>query len=124
MNILIIEDEPELREAFKEILILDGDHRVATVSDGREGLDYLANVDTLPDLIVTDLLMPQMNGIEFCEARLRDERLLSIPLILMSADSDFEKRCPDLHAEAFLHKPVDLNYLVSEVNRIHSSDRI
>jgi CheY-like chemotaxis protein len=118
VNILIIEDEPELRAAFKEILILDGDHTIATAAHGREGLDYLRETAQLPDLILMDLLMPEMNGIQFSEERLKDKRLLSIPLILMSADSDFEKRCPDLRAAAFLHKPVDLSYLVKEVHRI------
>ena len=118
MNILIIEDEPELRDAFQEILTLVGDHNVVTAANGRAGLEYLEAASTKPDLIVMDLFMPEMNGIQFCEIRLKDPRWLSIPLILMSADSDFEKRCPDLKAAAFLHKPVDLNYLISEVNRV------
>lgn len=64
-KILVVEDDPMLQKIYRTVLTKEG-YRVDTASDGREGLQK-AMADA-PDLIVLDMLMPNMNGIEFLEA--------------------------------------------------------
>ena len=94
-HVLIVEDDADLREMMAQILILEG-FNPATVSNGREALEYLRHGDA-PQLILLDLMMPVMNGWEFCSQRQQDPALASIPVVLFSGAGDVGQRNSGQH---------------------------
>ena len=111
-HILLIEDEPDLRETLRELLELVG-FQVETAANGREGLRKLESAGN-PCLILLDLMMPVMNGWQFLEA-LRKDPLpgrASIPVLVVSAALDMQ----DIQSQygcRSLRKPVDIDKLIN-----------
>jgi len=115
-DVLIIDDDIELREALAEALAMEGFH-VATVGNGREGLDYLQEAIP-PHVILVDLIMPIMNGWQFCEAKNADPRLAPIPVVALSAAAKKDPTSPYfLDVEDVVVKPVMMDELLSVVRR-------
>jgi CheY-like chemotaxis protein len=111
-KILLIEDDPDLAEVVGEVLLMEG-YRLSHASDGKAALEVLASPE-LPDLILLDLMMPNMNGWEFREAQLRDARLAKIPVVVLSATGE---RSRPIDAILVLRKPVTLDELLGAVRR-------
>ncbi len=84
-KILFIEDESGFRQVIAELLLKHG-FEVLEAADGKEGLRCAA--ESLPDLILCDLLMPEMNGYEVLAALQREERLADIPILFLTAQSE------------------------------------
>jgi CheY-like chemotaxis protein len=82
-NLLVIDDDPDLRETL-ELVLADSDVTVTTVAGGQAALEMLAG-GARPDLILLDLMMPEMNGWQFLERVRADAALASIPVIIMTA---------------------------------------
>ena len=114
--ILIAEDEPKLREIYTEELEDDG-HIIITADNGKSALQILKKVEKI-DLIIVDIKMPQMNGIELIE-KIREINN-NVPIIICSAyeglKTDFTIVTSDI--VEFLIKPVDINYLSKRVAEI------
>jgi CheY-like chemotaxis protein len=109
--ILLVEDDAEIREALQELLRLENyDVRIAT--NGQEGLDYLRN-NNPPLLVLLDLMMPVMNGSQFCNLQKEDPLISDIPVILLSADHGIQQKAAALKADGFLKKPIDLDLLLA-----------
>lgn len=105
-RILIIDDSAftrrQLLRALREL-----EHDVREAKSGKEGLEALP--DYRPDFVITDLLMPEMDGFAFIEAvRSRTDNLAKTPIVVLSADvqESSRSRTSDLGAERFLNKPV------------------
>jgi CheY-like chemotaxis protein len=116
--LLIVDDEFALVETLKDYLE-DAGYRVATASDGREGLDAMN--EHVPDLVVTDLMMPLMNGREMIAAMRGEPRFASVPVILMSAARRQIAAPPgdDFPTfSVFLRKPFLLRALMDEIVRL------
>ena len=106
-GVLIIDDDADIRELLRVALTADG-YSVAGVPDGREALHYLrSHADTC--IILLDLLLPIMDGAQFRAVQLKDRALAWIPLVVMSADVDAERRARDIGARRLVHKPLDLD---------------
>ena len=105
-SILVVDDEPEIRQYLAEELASFG-HQTLTAESAKGALDLLTTRTV--DLIVSDINMPGMSGIDFCAAVKADPSHQMIPVILLTAASDFETRLASLHAGAddFFTKPVD-----------------
>ena len=104
-TVLIIDDEPIARAGLEALLAGEG-YRLEFATNGQEGLAMAAEL--VPDVILLDIMMPDMDGYEVCR-RLRDTpRLRSIPIIIISALSDKESlvRGLDAGGDEFLSKPV------------------
>ena len=82
-NILVIDDNPDLRETLV-LLLADHGLTVTTVASGREALALLASGGR-PNLILLDLMMPEMNGWQFLEHLRSDAAFASIPVVIMTA---------------------------------------
>jgi CheY-like chemotaxis protein len=108
LSVLVVDDERDIREAVAEVLKDEG-YEVFDADDGVEALRQLRAHH--PAVILLDLMMPGMNGWEFCAARKRDPELSSIPVIVISALG----RVSGIDAQAFLQKPFELDALVSAV---------
>lgn len=109
-SILIVEDEPTIRENLKMLLELEG-FSVYTANNGEEGLKVLRSMPR-PCLILLDLLMPVMNGMEFMEAKSHEDAIAAIPVCIVSGVA--EK--PDMsNASAFVKKPIEFDGLLKFV---------
>jgi len=113
-TILIVEDNPVLREGLQELLELEG-LSVIAAADGREALD--AMVASLPDLILSDIAMPEMDGIALFRAVRERPEWISIPFIFLTARGEREDVLAgkDLGAEDYLVKPVNRDELLTAV---------
>jgi len=109
--ILLVDDSPEVRELYTDVLERLG-HLVIQAVDGAQAL-VLAR-EFLPDLVLTDLRLPRMDGCELSR-RLRDDpRLHDVPVLLHSAEADPKE--PDV--TAFLSKPCELSTLEARVTEL------
>ena len=111
--VLIVEDDPDLREMMAQLLVLEG-FNARTVANGREALDYLRE-EKPPELILLDLMMPVMDGWEFRREQQRSPKLAEVPVIVLSALD--QTRVGDIGAVAFLKKPLDFDRLLDLVRR-------
>jgi CheY-like chemotaxis protein len=109
--VLIVEDDADLSEMMAELLTIEG-FEARTAANGREALDYLHRADK-PDLILLDLMMPEMDGWEFRRRQQADPTLASLPVIVLSALDP--SRAADVSAEAVLKKPLDFDRLLELV---------
>ncbi len=111
-SILVVEDEPTIRENLKMLLELEG-FPVYTAGNGEEGLRILRSMPR-PCLVLLDLLMPVMNGMEFMEAKSRDVVIAAIPVCIVSGAS--EK--PDMSkVAAFVKKPIEFDGLLKFIKK-------
>jgi len=116
-NILIVEDSATQAELLEELLLTHG-YAVTVARNGREGLSKAGEL--LPDLVVSDIMMPEMTGFELCKAIKNDPRLRTIPVILLTSLNDPSDVIKGLECKAdnFLTKPYDENYLLMRIKQI------
>lgn len=117
-SILIVEDEATIRENLKTLLELAGYDSVFTANDGQAGLEILKTLPH-PCLVLLDLLMPVMNGMEFLEAKRHEDAIAAIPVCIVSGVPE-EPKEKSLYSH-FLKKPIDLKTLLEFV-RLHCGD--
>jgi two-component system alkaline phosphatase synthesis response regulator PhoP len=113
-TILIVEDEQAIAEMLAAILA-EVDYRVVLAGDGQEALSRLET--TSPDLILSDIMMPIMDGRTLCRRLRAHPTYRSIPIVLMSAAYDSVSRS-DGSPTAFLRKPFGLQELLTTVSNI------
>lgn len=115
-RILIVEDRPEV--ARWEMRQIEGGYSFCFASDGAEGLRKAEEI--VPDLIITDVMMPVMDGLEFCRKVRSSELLSHVPVIMVTAKAEQEDRLKGLEAgaDAYLEKPYDENELSVRVRML------
>ena len=113
-KILIIEDDEPLCWLLDRIL--KGKYEVTILQNGLDALAWLSS-NTLPDLIISDLHMPSLDGIELLENIQTSGILRNIPVIILSGSEDPEKRkkCLALGASSYLIKPFEPQLLIEEI---------
>ncbi|MFK5959016.1 MAG: response regulator [Lutibacter sp.] len=114
-TILIIEDDIVLRETTAEILELEN-YKVVTAANGKRGAEQAKIM--LPDLILCDIMMPEMDGYQLLEILSKDEQTKKIPFIFMSAKTEIKdvRKGMDLGADDYLTKPVSEELLLSAIS--------
>ncbi len=122
MKVMVVDDEPDIVELL--LLMLDGtDYDVITSSGGNDCLEKLKH--DVPDLILLDLIMPDLDGWEVLTRIRQDERLKSIPVVILTAKqltADVaQKKAP--HITEYLVKPVTKEGLISVIEDITSSSK-
>ena len=113
-TILVVDDEPTLRETLAEALESEG-HRVVTAADGREALvQFRAE---RPDLVLLDLMLPELSGIEVCRI-IRAES--GVPIIMLTAkDAELDKVVGlELGADDYVTKPFSLRELMARIRAV------
>ena len=105
-TVLIVEDEAVNRELLG--YILGETYEVLTAVDGVEAMEVLAEHPGEIAMVLLDILMPRMNGIEFLKRRQQDEALSRIPVIVLTSDKDAELETLKLGALDFITKPYDM----------------
>lgn len=111
-RILIVEDAADIRFLLKSLFETEG-FIVDQAGNEQEALEVLRGADTLPALILLDLMMPVMDGYEFRIKQESEPRLANIPVVVMTADGDISARRSSIRAREYLKKPVDINRLLS-----------
>ena len=124
-KILLVEDDPDLMALTQTILQTAG-HLVMTASDGKMALDWLAS--SKPDLVVLDVGLPDMSGIEVCKKIKSEHATRRIPVIILTANVDNQTKMQAnlaAHADLFLNKPInnkDLSDAVATLLENSSAD--
>lgn len=116
-TILIVDDEADLLELLQYNFDKEG-YRTVTATDGVKGLERARDED--PDLIILDIMMPGMDGIQVCRRIRRDANLREKPVIMLTArteDEDYVEGL-DVGADVYLGKPVSVPVLVSQVKAL------
>jgi CheY-like chemotaxis protein len=117
---LVIDDDSTVRELVSDVLKKMA-AKVVTAVNGENALAVLQSIDK-PDLIVVDLIMPKMDGVQFVQ-RLRNIKIFEdVPVILMTAnhDPEFLLEAADLRLAGLLMKPVDSRKLTEKAEKIFS----
>src|SRR5262245_31809718 len=114
-RVLIVEDDASVREALATFLECEG-YRVVEAADGVEALDRLRATSDV-GLILLDLMMPVMDGWEFRDAQAKDPALASIPVVIITADTQAARRATAVGAAGCLLKPVEFPELLGLVDR-------
>ncbi|PTN07358.1 signal transduction histidine kinase [Mangrovibacterium marinum] len=119
--ILVIEDDADLNDFLATGLAAD--YRVITAFNGKEGLEKAR--EQLPDLILSDIMMPEMDGFEFCQIARQDINLSHIPLVFLTAKTmqDDEIKGLKLGAVDYIYKPFNLVSLKLKINNILSAQK-
>ena len=104
-HILIVEDEPINREILANLLSTE--YEVHSAGNGKQALDILQASEHRWSLILLDLLMPVMDGFELIEILRNDEKLRSIPVIVMTSEKEAEVKSIRMGAADFITKPYD-----------------
>lgn len=115
-RILVVEDDPDTRGAIRELLTRAG-YAVVSTDDARDAVDLLTR-GLRPRLMVVDLMLPELSGIDFLDYVQKDHELRVIPRIVVTAMRKGEVR---VVADAVFHKPCDLNDVLEAVRRLAPS---
>ncbi len=116
-TILTVDDSRMMREML--LMVLNGaGFNVVQAEDGQEGLSVLA--DAAPDVIITDINMPKLDGYGFIEGVRADERYRAVPILVLSTESSAEKkgRARDAGATGWIVKPFQADTLIEVVRRV------
>ncbi len=120
--ILVVDDEPEVVEIVQFRLERDG-HIVTSASDGEEGLE--AVLTEHPDLVLLDVMMPQMDGFEVLRRLKSDAQTVDTPVVMLTAKADLasSKKGWDLDVDNYITKPFNLDDLADTVRNVLISRR-
>jgi CheY-like chemotaxis protein len=114
-HILLVEDDPSIQGAITMLLEREG-FTVTCASNGEEALRAL-DTGEAPGLILLDIVMPVMNGLEFRSVQQQDPRLAGIPVVVLSATPGAEQRDDLPPPSAVMPKPFDIDQLLAVVER-------
>lgn len=115
-KVLLVEDNPEIIEYLQSCL--QNNYQIATASNGREGLQKLHTFH--PDLIITDVMMPEMDGVEMTRKIKENIDSSHIPVVMLTAKSNMQDQITGVEsgAEAYILKPFNAIYLRAVINNI------
>ena len=122
MRILIVEDEEEILSYLKEEL--EGDYRIMTRKNGREAYDTIL-ADT-PDLVISDIMMPEMDGLSLCRKIKQNTNVNHVPVILLTAKSKPEDTMEGMAtgADAYMVKPFNTELLKSTIANLIANRKL
>lgn len=120
-ELLVIEDNDEVRHFIR--LSLQNQYRILEAAGGEEGVRLAQQ--HIPDLVITDLMMPRMDGYQVCQALKQDERTSHIPVIMLTAKADLESRIEGLQtgADSYVAKPFHQRELLAQISNLISMRR-
>jgi CheY-like chemotaxis protein len=118
--ILIVDDDADVRESIEDALEEEGYH-VAGAANGKEALHLLKDEKLRPELIILDIMMPEMDGWTFRAEQRKDPDIASIPVIVFTAYGSPKDIAQKLQAVGFLKKPLRLEELLSAIESVRGA---
>ncbi len=117
--VLLVEDHADLLHYLADML--SADYRILCARNGKEALGLV--IQEKPSLIVTDVMMSELNGIELCQELKKDIQTSHIPVIMLSAVSGMSEKIKGLQvgADVYIEKPFDIDYLKSQIESLLQS---
>lgn len=115
-TVLIVDDEESILQSLQRIFELSGDFEVITAKNVEEAWKAINN--TLPDLIISDIAMPEVNGIEFCKMIRNNEITRNLPFIFLTAKSDQLLEGIKAGGDDFIVKPFNLDEVMAKIEAI------
>ena len=119
LKILLIEDDTiELMKLNRAMLSLNMNHKVTEVNNGEDALELLLNEEYYPDIILLDLNMPKINGIEFLSILKTNESLKFIPTIILTTSSNKKDllECYNIGIAGYVQKPLKYQDYIAKIN--------
>ena len=116
MKALIIEDDPDARKVLSLILKLDG-YQIHSAPGGQKAIDVLVNL--VPDLILLDVMMPEMDGYQVCQWVRSNPATRQVTVVMLSGKADPESvaRGLEVGADEYLAKPITPSHLTAHLKR-------
>jgi CheY-like chemotaxis protein len=121
LNILLIEDDAiELMKFNRVLSTLDIKHKILEANNGEEAIKILKEKETVPDIIVLDLNMPKMNGIEFLRILKADEYLKYIPAVILTTSNNRKDilECYKIGIAGYLLKPLKYDDYIDRIKHL------
>lgn len=121
LKILLIEDDMiEVMKLNRAISSLQLDHKITEANNGEDALKQLEQKDNLPDIILLDLNMPKINGIEFLKILKADERLRYIPTVILTTSNNQRDllECYKIGIAGYMLKPLKYEDYVSKIENL------
>jgi len=115
--IVVIDDEEDILELLEYNLIKEG-YRVISIPDGKEGLETVREL--VPDLIILDLMLPGLHGLDLCRIIKNDKYLAHIPIVMLTAKGEEEDIVTglELGADDYITKPFSIHVLIARVRAV------
>ena len=113
-KVLIVDDDADI--VMMLVQVLQDEHYEVRAASGEEAL-AIASADP-PDVILLDIMMPGMDGVEVCRRLRANPRTASIPVIAMSASHRLRERASEMDVNGLLAKPFDLDELLANIERL------
>lgn len=122
-HVLVVDDMIEARTLLRILLSRKGNYDVSEAENGQDALEKIAH--QVPDLIVLDYMMPDMNGSEICRRLRAGKPTADVPIIVLTARTDYDTRdkALDAGADAFMNKPLRPLELLETVNMLITQGR-
>lgn len=111
--VLVVDDDADIRESITDVLEMRG-FRVKTAVNGAQALEILRGGGR-PCVILLDLMMPILNGWEFCAEQRKDAALAALPVVVISGGGSTNAKAADLGVTEFLRKPLELAAILEVV---------
>lgn len=117
-SLLIVEDNDDMREFL--VSIMSTHFEIVQAHDGREAYEILIGQNRIPDVVLSDVMMPRMDGFELCRLIKQDINICHIPVILLTAKADTDSKVEGLEygADSYVEKPFAPEYLVAVLQGI------
>ncbi len=112
-KILVIDDDPDIGSMLRMILEYKG-YIIIVLENAEQATEIMKNYNI--DMVIMDMLLSGMNGIDICTAFKKDVSISHIPLVMMSAHPDAKQICLQAGADDFISKPFDIDDLLTKIN--------
>ena len=125
MKILVVDNDHNTAETIKAVITTKTEYQVDVAYKGQDGLDKM-RLETQYDLLILDIMMPEMSGIDVCKVMISEEKLKNIPILLVSAlpilSQEFQASLKEFEElqliTSVLEKPFTVDALITKINTI------